>query len=1072
MAAPLDEADVGITEYVALTPGFSAILKHRFRDFQVREVDPQGNVARLTSVEPPRAAAPPPISAPPESSATPGTDRVSEAAGAVEPAPNGIADLPLPPPPPPPLPPPRPDTGAAEAAAKGDEGEEAGFTAPRLEAARPKLVEAFGELAGAANGARLDALLRRVVESLAAAAGAGGSAASGPAAPTPGAEGVEATSPAAQQGSGPEAAAAGSEAGQAAAGPAAEAQVPARVEVEESRGGSLAVLLEPIAAKDVRKAVHDFFRSTPGLPPMVTTTVSAPDPAAAVGAGAEEGGERPTKRQRSEPQGGRGRGGGSGGGKAKPDPAAAVTVIRVSFSPSDLRGGGRGGGGRHRDGGGRGDWGRGGGRGSGRGDRRDRGGRGDRRGDGGEGGGGGGGGWGGGGQVWEGGSRRFVRFVLYKENMDTQVALSTVAKLAGIPNGGCFGFAGTKDKRGVTCQWVTAFKVFPARLAALNARLRGMRLGAFGFVDSGLKLGCLGGNEFELLLRDVRPEGGGAEAGGGAEETVARVSAACREVAAHGFINYFGLQRFGTGGSPTHLVGAALLRGDFERAARLVLTGRPGERADVASARAAFLDGGDVWAALRGLPHFMLGERAILNALARAADPSGNGGGGAGGGRGRGGRGGRGGGRGRGRGWDDGGGGDRGPAGTAPAAAGAAAAFPAGAWACALLAIPRTLRMMYLHAWQSGIWNAAASHRIRVYGRDRAVAGDLVLPRCGSGADADAVAEGGGDEDEDGAAAAAEADGAAGGEADGDGEGAGPAPGSASSRLSAVVLVTEEDERSGRYSVFDVVLPLPGTQVHYPQHETGAEMRRLALEAGVDLEAACAAASASGAAGGGRGGGGGGRGAAHELSFASLTGDYRRLLHKPGNFSAQLKRYLDPNDDSLAPTDLELLNRQPSTAPPVTVTVTAAADASSDPPGAGAADGTTPEAAAAGAGAGVAVSGEGPLLALSLRFRLPPSCYATMLLRELMKTSTSRTFHSGLSAAAAPAPAAAPGAAEAPGAAAQPEAPAEGEAEAVAEAEVGAGAGEQGGGMEEASAGADEAAGEGAGGGAEAMEAE
>lgn len=41
---------------------------------------------------------------------------------------------------------------------------------------------------------------------------------------------------------------------------------------------------------------------------------------------------------------------------------------------------------------------------------------------------------------------------------------------------------------------VTAFKVDPARLAGLNARLRGMRLGNFEFASEQLRLGDLRGN--------------------------------------------------------------------------------------------------------------------------------------------------------------------------------------------------------------------------------------------------------------------------------------------------------------------------------------------------------------------------------------------------------------------------------------------------------------------------------------------------------------------------------------------------------------------------------------------------
>lgn len=47
------------------------------------------------------------------------------------------------------------------------------------------------------------------------------------------------------------------------------------------------------------------------------------------------------------------------------------------------------------------------------------------------------------------------------------------------------------------------------------------------------------------------------------------------------------------------------------------------------------------------------------------------------------------------------------------------------------------------------------------------------------------------------------------------------------SRLAAVRLVTAADVAAGRYAVTDVVLPLPGTQVRYPTHETGQRMRQV-----------------------------------------------------------------------------------------------------------------------------------------------------------------------------------------------------------------------------------------------------
>jgi tRNA pseudouridine13 synthase len=61
----------------------------------------------------------------------------------------------------------------------------------------------------------------------------------------------------------------------------------------------------------------------------------------------------------------------------------------------------------------------------------------------------------------------------------------------------------------------------------------------------------------------------------------------------------------------------------------------------------------------------------------------------------------------------------------------------------ALQQIPRSLRSMYVHAYQSFLWNAAATHRVSAFGAGGAVAGDLVLDRTSAGgtapADGDSV---------------------------------------------------------------------------------------------------------------------------------------------------------------------------------------------------------------------------------------------------------------------------------------------------------------------------------------------
>ena len=51
------ECDVGMNEYIGLHKGFSAILKLRYQDFLVNEIDKHGNTLKLTDIdykEPPK----------------------------------------------------------------------------------------------------------------------------------------------------------------------------------------------------------------------------------------------------------------------------------------------------------------------------------------------------------------------------------------------------------------------------------------------------------------------------------------------------------------------------------------------------------------------------------------------------------------------------------------------------------------------------------------------------------------------------------------------------------------------------------------------------------------------------------------------------------------------------------------------------------------------------------------------------------------------------------------------------------------------------------------------------------
>lgn len=152
----------------------------------------------------------------------------------------------------------------------------------------------------------------------------------------------------------------------------------------------------------------------------------------------------------------------------------------------------------------------------------------------------------------------YYEFTLYKENKDTMDAIGILSKMLRVPVRS-FSFAGTKDKRAVTTQKATVHKVGPRKLAALNSKLIGIRVGDFREAAGHLMLGDLGGNRFSIFLRNV---------GVGSESTI---SGALEALKTRGFVNYFGLQRFGSGNTGTHSVGKELLGGRWEEAVRVLL---------------------------------------------------------------------------------------------------------------------------------------------------------------------------------------------------------------------------------------------------------------------------------------------------------------------------------------------------------------------------------------------------------------------------------------------------------------------------------------------------------------------
>ncbi|KZT62906.1 pseudouridine synthase [Calocera cornea HHB12733] len=460
---------------------------------------------------------------------------------------------------------------------------------------------------------------------------------------------------------------------------------------------------------------------------------------------------------------------------------------------------------------------------------------------------------------------QYIHFTLQKTNRDSHDALQYIGRMLKCTAKDLM-ICGTKDKRGVTCQrvclkrfnrtvqdvWrgVNAVGRRRTEQDALTSRgERGVRISDLAYSRSHLDLGMLKGNEFVITLRNVKVD------------NLNTIDAAMSSLKEKGFINYYGMQRFGTSPVPTHATGLAILHSDWKRACDLLLMPRPGEDPDCERARRAWLERHDAAQALVFMPRRVVAESCILEYYR-----------------------------------------DHG----------------ASNHLDALMKIPRNLRLMYIHAYQSYVWNAMVSERIKRYGSDSPIVGDLVydVPGAAPKAAAPDAADGAVEEGMDFDLAEEQA----------------ASKGGRPSRQKVKVL-TEDDVPN--YTIFDVIMPLPGFNVQMPGGEFG-ELYKQFLEAdGLTMESF----------------------SKPQKEF-SLAGSYRKILHMPKNISWTTMRYTDPNLP-LAQTDEDKI-------------------LGFDEP---------------------VIDPDGKFLALQIQLTLGPAAYATMALREVTKTETSSQFQSALTQA-------------------------------------------------------------------------
>ena len=156
--------------------------------------------------------------------------------------------------------------------------------------------------------------------------------------------------------------------------------------------------------------------------------------------------------------------------------------------------------------------------------------------------------------------QRFLLCVLVKRNWDTFIVVKNVARALGIDQGRVQ-FAGIKDAKAVTAQHITIENVSIKEVGKVD--VKDVKLHPIGYVMEMLSLFYLLGNNFNIMIKSLK------DLGSIVGERVTQTMQGLEDIG--GIPNFFGHQRFGTTRPITHLVGRALVRGNFEEGAMLFL---------------------------------------------------------------------------------------------------------------------------------------------------------------------------------------------------------------------------------------------------------------------------------------------------------------------------------------------------------------------------------------------------------------------------------------------------------------------------------------------------------------------
>ncbi|MFX0162423.1 MAG: tRNA pseudouridine(13) synthase TruD [Candidatus Hodarchaeota archaeon] len=202
----------------------------------------------------------------------------------------------------------------------------------------------------------------------------------------------------------------------------------------------------------------------------------------------------------------------------------------------------------------------------------------------------------------------WTHFVLVKKGIDTISAIRRIAEALNVPLD-FFGFAGTKDASAWTAQRVCVWKISPEKL--LKVVVKNVKIRSPIKALSSIGLGDLWGNRFQVTIRDIPHD---------LSETKKMLEEVLEEIREReGIPNYFGHQRFGVKRPITHLVGRAIVKGDFENAVMTFLCEEiSGDGNEIGgSFRKDLEDSLDFVSALKNFPRGLYYERVMLRYLSK-----------------------------------------------------------------------------------------------------------------------------------------------------------------------------------------------------------------------------------------------------------------------------------------------------------------------------------------------------------------------------------------------------------------------------------------------------------------------